>query len=150
MKRLPRIDLRKEVKLDIGCGTNPQKDFIGIDVKDCGQEVLWDIRQGIPFPDNSVSEIYTCHFLEHLAVDEDIEFLKEVFRTLKTGGIFRNYTPHANGICAFFPGHKTFWNERRIVALQDSNVGHFKIIKNEKIFRDKRVGDELYFILEKK
>ena len=150
MKKLPRIDLRKEVRLDIGCGEHPQKEHIGIDVRNCGQEIIWDIRHGIPFPDNSVDEVYTCHFLEHLAVDEDIEFFREVFRVLKVGGLFRSYLPHSGGICAHFPGHKTYWNERRIMALQDSDVGHFKILKNEVVNRNERVGDELYFELEKK
>jgi len=149
MRKLPKINFKKPVQVDIGCGTKIQKGYIGLDMRDVGQDIIWDVRDGLPFPDNSVDEIYTCHFLEHLAVDEDIEFFKEVFRVLKLGGLFRGYIPHADSFTAFFPGHKTFWNEYRIKSLQDSGVGYLKILENRKIHRDERVGDELYFSLER-
>jgi len=139
MRKLPKINFKKPVQVG----------YIGLDIRDVGQDIIWDVRDGLPFPDNSVDEIYTCHFLEHLAVDEDIEFFKEVFRVLKLGGLFRGYTPHADSFTAIYPGHKTMWNQYRVVAFLNSDVGYFKVLKNEKIYRNRQVGDELYFSLEK-
>lgn len=153
-RKLPQIKgkLFKKIQLNIGCGPKSEKDFIGIDVRDCGQEIIWDVRQGIPFPDNSVDMIYTSHFLEHLDNDEAEDFFRENYRVLKKGGKTAHVLPHATDPTAFYFDHKTFWNEERIDTLPGvPGLENFKIIKNqsdeEKGIR--RAIRELVFVLEK-
>lgn len=49
----------------------------------------WDIRRGIPLPDNSVQFIVTHHTFEHLTRADGIFFLQECLRVLMPKGIVR-------------------------------------------------------------
>ena len=71
------------MKLNLGSG--PKKGlngWINIDI-DGGADVTADLTRGIPFKSNSVSEIYTSHFLEHLSYDQINPLLIECHRVLK-------------------------------------------------------------------
>lgn len=116
-----------------------------MDKRDCGQEILWDATQGIPFPDNSVEEIITSHFLEHLDDDQGIDFIQECMRVLKHKGRMLNRLPHLVSDTAFYFGHKSFWNEARVNALQrmTEKIEPFTITMNE------RKDHELVFVLTK-
>lgn len=52
-----------------------------------------NIAYGLPIAENSCAGIYCSHVLEHLAMDEFRVALKETFRILKPGGIFRLVLP---------------------------------------------------------
>lgn len=72
------------LKLDIGCGMNPQDGFIGVDISpDCKAAIVHDVRKPWPWADNSVDEIYCSHFLEHLDGMERIFFMNEAYRVMK-------------------------------------------------------------------
>jgi len=58
-------------------------------------DIYWDLRDGIPFPKDSVSKIYSSHFLEHLTFKEGQSFLIECLRILKPNGIFSICVPNA-------------------------------------------------------
>lgn len=56
-------------KIDIGCGSpnNRKAGFIGIDFDaSMKPDIVHDITKSIPFAENSVEEVYSSHFLEHL------------------------------------------------------------------------------------
>jgi predicted SAM-dependent methyltransferase len=141
-RKIPKYT--EPIRINLGCGEK-EGDYIGIDIRDCGQKMIWDIKDGLPFPDESVDEIYSCHFLEHLDDEETIDLLVEVARVLKKGGKFENRLPHQQHPTAFYIGHKTFWNEARIESLPRvlQIIGKFKILRNG------RMGSELYFTIEK-
>jgi len=143
MNKIPHIDFNEKVNLDIGCASKTEKNHYGIDNRDCGQAIIWDVTNGLPFPNDSVDKIRTSHFLEHLSVDEEIEFFKEVLRVLKVKGNMENRLPHSDSRTAFYPGHKSFWNEQKVEAFTRSGLPDFVIIKNEKI------GEELFFTIQK-
>ena len=142
IRRLPQI---KNLKLDIGCGDKITTGYVGMDVRDCGQEIIWDARQGIPFPDNSVDAICTSHFLEHLNDEQSIDFLQECMRVLKHKGEMKNRLPHVTHPTAFYFGHLTFWNEWRVESLlrMTEKIQPFLIIEN------KQESAELKFTLKK-
>jgi hypothetical protein len=73
------------IKLDIGCGKNKQKGFIGIDeIKFEGVDVELNAGTAVwPWADNSVTEIHTSHFVEHLDAMERIHFVNEAYRVLQ-------------------------------------------------------------------
>lgn len=138
-------ELKKDMTLDIGCGETPSKGYIGMDIRDCGQPVLWDARQGIPYPNNSIKDIRSSHFLEHLNDEESIDFLQECLRVLKSKGHLYIRMPHRSNPGAFFFGHKTFWDQWRVDSLTrlTEKLEPFKITQNY------QEGPELIFTLEK-
>lgn len=56
--------------------------------------VKGDIRNGLPFGDNTFDKIICSELLEHL--DKDLEALKEIYRVLKPGGIVGLTVPNEN------------------------------------------------------
>jgi len=56
----------------------------------------WDVRRGLPLPDNSVDLFRISHLIEHLTLEEAKNLLAEVHRTLKPGGLARISTPDAH------------------------------------------------------
>jgi SAM-dependent methyltransferase len=111
------------VKLDLGCGKRKKEGFLGIDrrkfegvdgVTDLTKK-NWIFQQselgtakllplnidgmtGFILPDNSVSEVYCSHFLEHLEHNqrqpERARFMNELWRVLIPDGIATIITPH--------------------------------------------------------
>jgi glycosyltransferase involved in cell wall biosynthesis/predicted SAM-dependent methyltransferase len=80
--------------LNLGCGTRHHPAWINVDLKSTGPGVIpCDLRQGLPFTDNSVDVVYHSHLLEHFSKAFAPVFLRDCFRVLKTGGIIRVVTP---------------------------------------------------------
>jgi predicted SAM-dependent methyltransferase len=86
-----------KVKLNIGCGTDYKKGWINIDNNSDNNieklDLNWDLRNPLPFPDNSIDFIFNEHFIEHLTVEEGQIVIKDFMRVLKPGGVFRIATP---------------------------------------------------------
>lgn len=58
-----------------------------------GKIIVWDLRQGIPFADNSMDVVYHSHVLEHIDREAAPGFLRECHRVLKPGGSIRIVVP---------------------------------------------------------
>ena len=89
------LQSRVPINLELGAGEN--RGIAGwtyVDVNECCDLVL-DLSQPIPFPDNTVSMIYSSHFLEHFTYAELVKLLDECRRVLKPGGIFNAAVPDA-------------------------------------------------------
>ena len=84
------------VKLDIGCGTKKKDGFIGIDrLKFDGVDVVCDVGIApLPYADNTVEEVHSSHFVEHLSALERIHFVNELYRVMKPGAKATIITPH--------------------------------------------------------
>lgn len=67
--------------------------------------VVHDLSKGIPFESNSVNGVYHSHLLEHLDRDVAKEFLLEVKRVLKPGGIHRIVIPDLEELCGDYLSH---------------------------------------------
>lgn len=52
-----------------------------------------DIVKGLPLEENSCDGIYCSHVLEHLSLNDFMQALKNTYRVLKPGGIFRCVVP---------------------------------------------------------
>jgi len=85
----------ESVILELGCGNSKLfNNSIAIDMVDLdGVDIICDINKGLSFiPDNSIDEIYSSHFLEHVS---DFGFMmKEIYRILKPNGIKKIIVPH--------------------------------------------------------
>jgi predicted SAM-dependent methyltransferase len=86
---------RPSISLELGSGEKlGTGDWVTLDFgPKC--DLTWDLRKGIPFPDNSVSKIYSSHLLEHLKYDEIVVLLKECLRVLSPGGSLSACVPNA-------------------------------------------------------
>ncbi|MEO7272844.1 MAG: methyltransferase domain-containing protein [Vicinamibacterales bacterium] len=67
--------------------------------------VVHDLRKGIPYPDSSVDAVYHSHFLEHLDPPIARQFVQEVRRVLKPGGIQRIVVPDFERLAAEYLEH---------------------------------------------
>lgn len=102
--------LKEPVKIDLGCGRKKKKGFFGFDMKkDSDADYVCDLSKGIPLADNSVSEIYTSHFLEHT---EDYNFMmQEMIRICKNNARIEIVLPYYTYIGA--PLHSYWDNPHR-------------------------------------
>jgi SAM-dependent methyltransferase len=101
-----------ELKLNSGCGTSGIEGWVNIDNSPSillsrlpfGRRIFrtpdWprnvrraDVRKRIPFPDSSVSCIYSSHAFECLTYEESVAVARECFRVLRPGGILRIVVP---------------------------------------------------------
>lgn len=72
------------LKLDLGCGPNPREGFAGVDRIAFNERIQeFDLRQPWPWADQSVSEVWCSHFVEHLEPHERCHFFNELYRILK-------------------------------------------------------------------
>ena len=95
------------IKLNIGCGGNPLKDYINID-----QDSLEQIRKrypekkfeddlilknhdifNLPFDESTVDEIKSDSLIEHLNFIQEKKFFTEIKRVIKVGGRLEISTP---------------------------------------------------------
>lgn len=82
-----------KLKLNIGCGKKLKEGWVNIDLKPFADLTL-DVREPLPFTDNSCSFIYSEHFLEHLEYpNQAYSFLRECYRVLDQDGKFSVAVP---------------------------------------------------------
>lgn len=96
------------LKIDLGCGPNKRKDFLGVDsIAFPGVDVVTDLRQRWPWEDSSVEEAHCSHCLEHFTALERVHFMNELWRVLKPGGKCLLIVPHwASGRAYGDPTHQ--------------------------------------------
>lgn len=80
--------------LNIGCGGHFHEAWTNIDLVSVSPHVrAYDLRKGLPYPENTFDAVYTSHVLEHLSPETAQASLGEQFRVLKRGGIIRAVVP---------------------------------------------------------
>lgn len=88
-----RLMKNKEVKrLHFGCGNDYKVGYLNIDFNPPA-DVYLDARNRLPFGTNSIEQIYSSHFIEHLNNEELMLHLKESYRVLKPLGCYRICVP---------------------------------------------------------
>ena len=102
--------------LNLGCGRRTHSSWINIDYSRIAiLKTSWfmrrfassrvppnyvnhNLRNGIPYANETVDVVYSSHFLEHLPHQEALPFVREVYRVLKIGGIIRLVVPDLESI----------------------------------------------------
>ncbi len=115
-----RIDLKNDKglyrnKLELGCGNAKhwREGFnLRLDKIDFGQDIVWNLLNGIPLPDNFCSYIYCSHTFEHLPQDRIIFVMNECWRVLMPKGELWIIVPHLEAPSSHIPVHLTRFNER--------------------------------------
>ncbi len=97
LKKAKRFAGQKNLKLNIGCGTNPRAGWVNIDFQKYADLHL-DLRERFPFENESVSFIYSEHFVEHLEYPREAQHVfRESLRVLVPGGVFSVGVPDVEG-----------------------------------------------------
>ena len=116
------------ILLNLGCGgSRPSLPWLNIDnlytlfpdpacpervnMDSEGNYLNHDLRNGIPFKENSVDGIVASHLLEHLDCHEAIQLLKECHRALKAGGVLRVSLPDPAKFYSLTMAGCTDWGE---------------------------------------
>ena len=83
------------IKLDIGGGyRSGSNGWINVDTA-YEADFYWDLREGIPFPADSVAAVYSSHLFEHLTFSEGQGLMAEILRVLEPGGSMSIVVPNA-------------------------------------------------------
>jgi predicted SAM-dependent methyltransferase len=101
------------VQIEIGSGEKIGEngwltlDFIGTDIN-------WDLRNGMPFDNDTIDEIYSSHLFEHLTFNEASVLFDECKRVLKPHGVFSICVPNSKRyIDAYFNKDQDFWKNEQ-------------------------------------
>ena len=93
VRRAMQYAAAQGMKLHFGCGANVKPGFVNIDFAP-GADLTLDLREALPFSDDSCAFIYSEHFLEHVQYPETVcSLLGECLRVLQPGGIFSAGVP---------------------------------------------------------
>lgn len=123
------------IKVDLGCGKAKEKDFVGIDIGDYGQEIQFDLRRGIPLCNESVSEMKAYAFLEHLQPEKVMYMMSEIWRVLKPNKAIEILVPYGGNNTSFKdPTHKSFWREETFLYFTGEKPAHYDLM-NGKFFK---------------
>ena len=88
-------NIDKGVKLNLGCGNEILDGYINIDRYNNTASVDLACDLGaLPFPDESVDEIYTAHVFEHIGINDVYGVLDEWRRALRPHGRLKMYLPN--------------------------------------------------------
>ena len=114
-KKLKIVPEQQLLRLDLGCGKNKQPNFHGVDsLKFDGVDTVLNLAEREPFKpgqnfyeawdnpvfkpwpwaDNSVGEVYSSHFVEHLDQKERLHFFNELYRVMVKDGKATIITPY--------------------------------------------------------
>jgi SAM-dependent methyltransferase len=82
------IEQFKGINLDIGCGGNKQKGFVGLDMRNLdGVDIVHNLEEfPYPLPDGCCHNIIGSHIVEHIKPWLMLQFMDELWRLLKPEG----------------------------------------------------------------
>jgi SAM-dependent methyltransferase len=94
------------VRLNLGCGDKILPGYINVDVVEAragkSPDVICDLHQLTPFPDNHADEVLAVHVVEHFWRWEVEAILREWVRVLKPGGRMVLECPNLLSACEAF------------------------------------------------
>lgn len=118
VKRLIQKTNKRPVMLNVGCGTDYKKGWINIDNNSDNNikklDLNWDLRNPLPYEDESVDFIFNEHFIEHLTVEEGIRANQDFMRVLKKGGVLRIATPDLEDVVALYQNKN--WRKHTVLG----------------------------------
>lgn len=82
------------LKLHLGCFNNIKLGYVNIDL-DNRNSLNLDLREKLPFANESVSEIYSEHLWEHLPEEYAYQLFYECYRVMIPGGLLTIGVPDA-------------------------------------------------------
>jgi len=80
-------------KLHLGSGSHALPGWDNLDMKASSGIIRCDLTKPLPYPDSSVSYIFSEHFIEHLDEVDGFNLLKQCYRVMVPGGRVRIACP---------------------------------------------------------
>lgn len=133
--------------VNVGCGFTYHKDWINLDLKESEFVRYHNIKEPLPFDDNSIDVIYHSHALEHLTKVEGTVFISECYRALRKKGIMRVVIPDLEQIVMEYLANL----ERGFNGNDNIVIKHYqwnKIEMFDQMIRRKSGGEMLEMILK--
>jgi predicted SAM-dependent methyltransferase len=128
LSSLPKSDLC----LNIGCGSRPLPGWVNLDAARGDQiDVVWDLRRGLPFPDDSCAAIFGEHVIEHIPKADAESLLRECHRVLQPDGVVRLSTPDAGKFLRAYVGDKQFLADPRFPDSADTSMDRVNMMMRE-------------------
>jgi glycosyltransferase involved in cell wall biosynthesis len=82
------------VRLNLGCGGRTIRGWVNVDAREVpGVDLIHDLREPLPFRDQSVDEIWSDQVLEHFSYHAVSKIIGDWMRVLKIGGKITISTP---------------------------------------------------------
>lgn len=121
--------------LELGCGSHKKyPTWIGIDMADAeGVDIIGDVFEVLKkFPDQSVNEIHSYHFAEHIS---DLSgLLLEMNRVLKMNGTLEIVVPHfSNPYFYSDPTHQRFFGIYTFSYFMEEHIWKHRVPKYQSI-----------------
>lgn len=101
------------IKLNLGCGNMPLKDYVNIDVTS-NADVILDLAKNnyiLPYGSSSVDEVYSSHFIEHLSLDDVLTLFDEIYRVLRPFGRIVCHTVDSDTVIARYRAKEVLEHE---------------------------------------
>lgn len=111
------------IRLNCGCGEWLLSGYVNIDSDPTLNVDLAATMPPIPYGDESVDEVWACHYLEHLDQPTGAEFLRECYRVLKPGGIVAVVVPDTRAIAAAYL-------EGRVAVEEPNSDGRLRYLRD--------------------
>ena len=113
---LRRTSIPSDARVQLGSGGQPKPGWVNVDLFNPDADVALDLRENLPFPDNSIAFIYSEHLFEHLAYPTDARhLLHESWRVLTPGGRLSLVVPHfGEALHAYVRGDTEFFAPDRL------------------------------------
>jgi predicted SAM-dependent methyltransferase len=92
------------IRLNIGSGFKPIEGWTNMDLAGAPVDLAWNLKSGVPFPDGTVSAIYSEHLFEHLPIYAGLAVVRDCVRALRPGGVFRVAVPDAGLLLRSYAG----------------------------------------------
>lgn len=109
-------------KIQIGGGKHTKEGYLNIDIVPPA-DIVCDVREGIPLPDESASLIFNEHFIEHIDYPTSVKKVtKECYRILKPQGKLIIGVPDGElAIKKYIKRDKVFFNRMLSTWYRDRN-----------------------------
>lgn len=102
------------MKLELGGGDRPKGGgFVNFDMLPCA-DVVCDLDEPLPLPDESVGQVFSSHCLEHLP--RPLFTLHEIVRVCRVGATVEIRVPHWLSQIAMVPGTLSFPGHRFVIS----------------------------------
>lgn len=102
------------IRLDVGCGENKQRGWVGLDRRRVkGVDIIHDAQKfPWPVPTNSCFQVLMSHLWEHIEPKYRIRLMDELWRIIKSDGQLLISSPYATSLGAYQdPTHYNCPNE---------------------------------------
>jgi predicted SAM-dependent methyltransferase len=118
--------------INIGCGSRPLPGWVNLDAARSDKiDVVWDLRRGLPFPDESCTAIFGEHVIEHIPKAGAELLLRECHRVLQPGGVVRLSTPDAGKFLRAYVSNREFLADPRFPDSADTSMDRVNMMMRE-------------------